>query len=100
MCEWLPVVVVIGMQVHWVLALPGFYFVLLRVRRCPANANRVYRFSSTHINDHPLLVGVLRIACDMCIQIWVAFPKRFFINVGNLLVTVIVILVVCCSVIC
>ena len=66
MCEWLPVVVVvIGVQVHWVLALPGFYCVLLRVGRCPANANRVHRFASTQINDHPLQVGVLRIACEM-----------------------------------
>src|SRR3954452_3017001 len=45
MHEWRPVVIIIGMQMHWILALPVLNFVPLRVGASPVTPNSVDPFA-------------------------------------------------------
>src|SRR5438309_2827475 len=71
----LPVVIVIRVQMHWIVARPVFHFVLLGIRRAPMNPDGVYRLARTEIDHHPLRMRVLRFAGEMRIEIRIAFPK-------------------------
>src|SRR5438093_10619049 len=54
MCEWLPVLIVIGVQMHWIVALPVINAIQCCVRRCAKNADGVICFA--------------RVECDLYTQ--------------------------------
>src|SRR5438094_6254624 len=54
-CEWLPVVVIIGVQVHRIFSGPLLHPKPFGVRRYPMNTECVHRFRRTQV-DHYLLL--------------------------------------------
>src|SRR5437667_11854373 len=75
MCEWLPVLIVIGVQMHWIVARPVLHLELLGIRQAPMNAHGVHRFARTEIDHHPLRMSIIRFRSEMRIQIRITFPK-------------------------
>ena len=88
--EDLPVVIVIGVQVHRIVTGPVFDFVLPGVRRAPMNPNGVHRLLRPRINHHPLWMRIFGLSGEMRIEIRIAFPKRIVIAVGDTRITIVV----------
>src|SRR5690348_15270053 len=97
MRKWLPVVIIIGMQMHRIVTRPVLNSVLLRVRRAPMDPDGVYLFWRAEIDDDPLWMRVFGLAGEMRVQIRIAFPKRFIVAIGNSRITIVVCLVDCVS---
>src|SRR5206468_9331959 len=55
-CEWLPVVVIIGVQVHRIFSGPVLDPIPSGVRRCPLTADCVHRFRGAQADHVPLLL--------------------------------------------
>src|SRR5215471_848998 len=64
MCEWLPVVVIVGLQMHRIIARPVFNAVVTGVRGSPVNANGIHWFALAKIDDHPLRMSIVRFASE------------------------------------
>jgi len=47
------------------------------------NPNAVYRSGRAQIDHHPMQMGFSRLAREMRIEIRIAFPKRFFVAIGD-----------------
>src|SRR5438093_3808900 len=65
MGERLPVVIIIGVQVHRIVARPIFDSILLGVRRTPMNADGVHRFRRTQVDHYPLRMRVFVFTGEM-----------------------------------
>ena len=65
MCEWLPVLIVIGVQMHWIVARPVLNPILCGVRRSPKNADGVDWFARAEIDHHPLRMSIIRFRSEM-----------------------------------
>ena len=74
-CEWLPIVVIIGVQVHRIFSGPVLHPIPFGVRRCPMNADCVHRFRGAQVDHDPLRMRVFGFTSKMRIQIRIAFPK-------------------------
>ena len=83
MRERLPIVIVVGVQVHRILTGPVFNSVLLSVRRAPVNLDSVHRLLRAEIDHHPLRMRIFGLSGEMGIEIRIAFPKRIVIAVGD-----------------
>ncbi len=64
-CEWLPGVIIVGVQMHRIVARPVLDTISCGVRGSPMNSDRVDRFWCAEIDHHPLRVSVLRFAGEM-----------------------------------
>src|SRR5574338_393804 len=64
-CERVPVVIVVGLQMHRVAAWPVFDPISSGVRHSPMNPDGVNRFRCAEIDHHPLRMGVLRFSGEM-----------------------------------
>src|SRR5436190_7100649 len=73
--EWLPVVVIIFVQVHRIVTGPVFHFVLCGVRRAPMNPDGIDGLTPAQVDDHPLRMGIFIFAGEMRIEIGITFPK-------------------------
>ena len=63
--ERLPVVIIVGMQMHRIVAGPILDTILCSVRRSPMNSDRVHRFWRAEIDHHPLRMSIVRFAGEM-----------------------------------
>ena len=57
------------------------------------NPNGVHWFGCAEIDYHPLRMGITGLTGEAGIEIWITFPKRFFVAVSDAGVTIIVRLV-------
>src|SRR6266478_214297 len=74
-CEWLPVVLIIWMQVHRIVLRPVFDVVAFSVRRSPMNTDGVDRLCRAKIDHHPLRMRIFSFAGEMRIEIRITFPE-------------------------
>src|SRR5438093_13004119 len=65
MCEWLPVLIVIGVQMHWIVARPVLNAILCVVRRFPKIEYGVVWFARVIIVLTPMRLFLLRFCCYM-----------------------------------
>src|SRR5439155_26344131 len=93
MGEQLPVVIIIGVHVHRIVARPIFDSILLGVRRPPMDADGVHRFRRTQVDHYPLRMRVFGFTGEMWIEVRIAFPKRSFVAIGDTGIAVIVCLI-------
>ena len=82
-CEWLPVVVIISVQVHRIFTGPILDAIPFGVRRRPMNTDCIHRFRSTQVDHDPLRMRVVGFTSKVRSQIRIAFPKRFFVTIRN-----------------
>src|ERR1700758_974142 len=66
--EWLPVVVIVRVQMHRIVSRPVFDPELPGIRCAPTNPNGVDRISRAEIDHHPLGMGVFGFAGEMRIE--------------------------------
>src|SRR5205807_517900 len=90
MCKWLPVLIVIGVQMHWIVARPVLNAILCGVRRSPKNADGVDWFACVEIDHYPLQMRVFGFPGEMRIEIRITFPKRIVIAVCDTGIAVII----------
>src|SRR4030095_14602494 len=77
--EWLPVVVIIGVQVHWIVTRPVFDAIPCGVRRYPMNTDGIDQLARAQIDHHPLRMRIFGFAGEMRIEIRITLPKRCFV---------------------
>src|SRR6266576_155179 len=91
--EWMPLVVIVRVQMHRIVSRPVFDPELPGVRGAPVNSNCVDRFRCAEIDHHPLRMRIFGFTGEMRIEVGIAFPKRILIAVGDSRITVIVCLI-------
>src|SRR5207245_3490344 len=69
-----PLIFPIGVQMHRIIAVPVLHSVLLGVWRTPMNPNVVYLSGRAQIDYHPLRMRIIGFACEVGIEIRIAFP--------------------------
>src|SRR6266513_1984614 len=74
-CERLPIVFFVGVQMHRIVAEPVLDTISCGVRGSPMNSERVDQFWCAEIDHHPLRMSFVRFAGEMRIQIRITFPK-------------------------
>src|SRR5207245_5079179 len=83
MREWLPLIIVIDMQVHRIVSGPVFDAISCGVRHRPMNPNSVYRLRRTQIDHRPSRMRIFVLDSEMRIEVRIAFPKRVVVAIGN-----------------
>src|SRR5438128_372533 len=74
-CERLPVVIIIGMQVHRIVPRPIFDAISCGVRASPMNANGVDWLARAEIDHDPLRMRIFTFAGELRIKIRITFPE-------------------------
>src|SRR5438128_2031901 len=73
--ERLPVVIIIGVQVHRIVTGPVFHSTMLCVRRAPMNTNGVNWLRRAKIDHDPLRMRIFGLPGEMRIEIRITFPE-------------------------